>query len=96
MDIGFVWDEHKYAKVQGEHQVAFWEVVSVFDDPKGLEQPDPSGHWERYMLVGRSASHRTLQVLYTEDYTEQGAMIYRLITAFDAGKEWTDEYTRQS
>lgn len=93
MDIGYVWDEHKYAKVQNTHQVKFWEVVSVFEDPKGLEQPDPAGHRERYMLVGQSASNRILQVLYTEDYTEEGAMIYRLITAFEAGKEWKDEYT---
>jgi len=92
MDVGFIWDEEKYKKVQQEHQVFYWEVVSVFDDPQGLEEPDPQGSWERYMLVGQSAQGRLLQVIYADAYSEDGALLYRVITAFDAGEEWCDEY----
>lgn len=37
MDIGFLWDEDKYELVRREHDVAFHEVVSCFDDERVLE-----------------------------------------------------------
>ncbi len=95
MDTGFVWDIEKYELVQEKHGVVFHEVVSAFDDPKGLEEPDPQGHSERYLLLARSHNDRILQIVYTDDFTEEGSMIYRIITAFDAGQEWVDEYQRQ-
>lgn len=95
MDLGFVWDENKYEQVQADHGVRFWEVVSAFEDALALEEPDPQGHVERFLMVAQTHEGRVLQVLYTETYTEEGAMLYRIITAFDAGKEWRDEYEQR-
>ena len=94
MDIGYVWDEAKYEEIQRAHRVLFWEVVSTFDDPDSLEEPDPQGHWDRYLSVGRTSAGRLLQVLYEDAVSEEGSPLYRIITAFDAGKEWIDEYQR--
>ncbi|MBO6514818.1 MAG: BrnT family toxin, partial [Phycisphaerales bacterium] len=69
MDPGFVWDNDKYELVQEKHGVVFHEVVSAFDDPNGLEEPDPQGHRDRYMLLAKSHNERVLQILYTDDFT---------------------------
>lgn len=46
------------------------------------------------MLVGQSAQGRLLQVIYTDAYSEDGALLYRVITAFDAGEQWCNEYKK--
>jgi uncharacterized DUF497 family protein len=91
-DVGYVWNQAKYELVQDKHQVGFHEVVSAFEDPKGLEESDPQGNPERYMLLARSFNQRILQVVYEDAFTEEGSMIFRIITAFDAGQEWQDVY----
>ncbi|MCZ6679203.1 MAG: BrnT family toxin [Candidatus Poribacteria bacterium] len=91
MDIGFVWDEHKYQTVQKEHNVKFYEVVSAFDDPNGYEVPSPSGHEDRWLWVGRTAQGRILAVIYSEEELP----LYRFITAFDAEGRWLDEYHKR-
>ena len=53
MDIGFIWDEHKYQEVQERHRVQFYEAVSAFDDPDGYEAADPSGHEDRWIRIGQ-------------------------------------------
>lgn len=88
MDVGFLWDEDKYELVRREHNVAFHEVVSCFDDERVLEVDDPQGHPDRFMLVAETAARRVLQVVVSE----QDLPIYRIITAFDAAKAWLDEY----
>jgi uncharacterized DUF497 family protein len=95
MDLGFVWDETKYEAVRQRHGVRFDEVVSVFEDEDAFELDDPQGNLERSMLVGRTHTGRILQVVYQDDYTAMDSMIYRLITAFDAVREWSDEYKRR-
>ena len=91
MDIGFIWDEDKYKEVQREHRVQFYEVVSAFDDPNGYEIPDPTGHEDRWILVGITAGGRILAIVFSvEDFPP-----YRLITAFDAGRRLSDEYYRR-
>jgi len=91
-DIGFLWDEVKYESVQEEHHVAFWEVVSAFDDPHCYEDIDPQGNEGRWMLVGRSASNRILCIIFTDE----DLPLIRVITAFDAEQEQINEYyTRQ-
>lgn len=89
MDIGFVWDEDKYALVVEKHDVTFHEVVSCFDDEAVLEVDDPQGHADRFMLVARTASQRVLQIVVSESELP----IYRIITAFDAAGAWLDEYS---
>lgn len=88
MDIGFVWDLDKYEEVQSRHNVQFYEVVSVFDDPNSQIFPDPQGHEDRWMLVGKTATGRILSVICSDE----DAPLYRLITAYDANSEVTDEY----
>ena len=61
MDTGFVWDTDKYEPVQEQHNVVLHEVVSAFDDPDGLEEPDPRGDPEQYLLLARTHTDRILQ-----------------------------------
>jgi uncharacterized protein len=90
MDIGFVWDESKYRRVVADHHVRFHEVVAAFEDENGFEVPDPAGHADRWLWVGKSSDGRVLVVIYSE----QELPLYRLITAFDAEGAWKDEYER--
>ena len=88
MDIGFVWDADKYQEVQRKHNVQFYEVVSAFDDPNVQVLPDPQGHEDRWMLVGKTVSGRILSVICSDEE----APLQRLITAFDASGEVLHEY----
>lgn len=88
MDVGFLWDEDRYRRVRQQHDVAFHEVVSCFDDERVIEVDDPQGHAERFMLVAQTAGQRVRQVVISE----QDLPLYRIITAFDAAKAWLDEY----
>ena len=91
MDIGFIWDEDKYQEVQRRHNVQFYEVVSAFDDPNGYDNPDPAGHENRWMWIGKTVDNRVLAIIYSEE----DLPIHRLITAFDAERRWLDEYYRR-
>jgi uncharacterized DUF497 family protein len=91
MDIGFVWDEEKYQQVVANHQVTFYEVVSAFDDPNGYEVPDPAGHTDRWMWVGKGVHDRVLVAIYSEEELP----LYRLITAFEAEGSWLDVYNQR-
>jgi len=90
MDIGYLWDEIKYERVRRVHRVSFWEVVDVFDGENTLYVNDPAGHWGRWMAVGATRAGRVLQVVCGDD----DAPLVRIITAFDATREWRDEYER--
>ncbi len=91
MDIGFIWDEDKYQKVQEEHRVQFYEAVSAFDDPDGYEAADPAGHEDRWIRIGATASGRVLAIVCSEE----DLPLYRFITAFDAeGRLLNEYYTR--
>ena len=92
MDIGFIWDEDKYRQVQREHNVQFYEVVSAFDDPQGYYDFDPQGHEDRWMLVAKTFNGRILSIICSDEE----APLYRLITAFDAERRFSDEYDRRS
>ena len=92
MDIGFVWDEDKYLQMQTEHDVQFYEVVAACHDPNGYEIPDPQGNNDRWMLIGKTPSGRILSVIYSDE----DAPFQRLITAFDAGQRYSDEYYKRN
>lgn len=92
MDIGFVWDLDKYEEVQRRHRVRFYEVVSAFDDPHGYDAPDPQGHQDRWMYVGKTVTDRILVIIYTAE----GEEFHRLITAYEAKGEVLDEYYNES
>ena len=91
MDIGFVWDESKYQLTVKKHGVPFHEVVSAFDDPYGYEMPDPAGHEDRWVWVGKTHAERLLMSVYSEEELP----LYRIITAYDAEGEWLDEYDQR-
>ena len=92
MDIGFVWDIDKYQEVQRKHNVQFYEVVSSFDDPDGYDGPDPQGHPDRWMFIGKSVTNRILVIIYIPEDEE----VHRLITAYEANPEIRNGYYRRS
>ena len=92
MDIGFIWDNDKYREVQRKHRVQFYEVVSAFDDLNGYGYMDLDGHSGRWTWVGTTAGNRILAIIYSDE----DLPIYRLITAFEAGRELLDEYYRRA
>ena len=92
MDVGFVWDVDKYQEVQRRHNVQFYEVVSAFDDPDGYDGPDPQGHLERWMFIGKSVTNRILVIIYIPEDAE----IHCLITAYEASQEISNGYDRRS
>jgi len=91
MDTGFFWDEMKRRQVFKEHDVNFYEVVSAFDDQRGLDLPDPQHHEDRYLLVGYTVTARILVIVY-EALDEA---IYRIITAFDAEGAYRHAYEQE-
>ncbi len=60
MDIGYVWDEHKYDRVQEKHEISFGEVVDVFEGEETLYEADPQGDIQRQMAVGQTKQGRIL------------------------------------
>ena len=88
MDIGFIWNKDKYQEVRQKHRVQFYEVVAAFDDLDGYELQSPTGHADRWMWIGATASGRVLTVTYSDE----DLPLYRLITAFDTEGSRLDEY----
>lgn len=66
-------------------------MVSAFDDEQGYEVPDPAGHDDRYLMVARTTTDRTLIVVFSEEELP----LYRIITAFEAEGRWLDEYRQR-
>lgn len=81
MDVGYVWDEEKYRKVQKKHDVMFYEVVNALEDPNGFEQADEV-QWEeeRWIWLGQTETGRLLVVVYSDEELP----LCRIITAFEA------------
>ena len=90
-DFGYVWDEHEFALVQAQHEITFSEVVHAFEDLYALDEPDPQGHPERYMIVGLTHAQRLLHVIYTDE----DLPLTRLITAFEANSYWSRMYEQR-
>lgn len=97
MDIGFVWDEEKYKRVCRNHKVRFWEVVSaLLEDENELWLWDQSDESQRMKIIARTHTGRILTIVLVEavDMTE-AAILYRIITAYDAEGRDLDEYYEQ-
>jgi uncharacterized DUF497 family protein len=90
-DVGFLWDEEKYARVRREHGVTFHEAIAALEDGNGYEAPDPQGHPDRCLYVGKTEAGRVLIVVYSDEELP----VYRLITAYDAQGVWLDGYRRR-
>lgn len=91
MDIGYVWDEAKYERVRSKRSIEFGAVVDVFEGEETLYEHDPQGNPGRLMAVGATRQGRILQVIFSDE----DAPLVRIITAFEASKEWRDEFEKQ-
>jgi uncharacterized protein len=67
MGLSFEWDEAKASENLKKHGVAFSEASTVFADPLSRTIPDPlhSDEEGRFVILGESASGRTLVVAHT-------------------------------
>jgi uncharacterized DUF497 family protein len=90
--LRFEWDPRKSAANKRKHGVSFEEARSVFADEHGLliDDPDHSEDEDRFILLGISASARTLAVCHC--YRRRGDVI-RIISARRANAAERSDYT---
>jgi len=93
-ELRFEWDPKKDAANQRKHGVSFEEASTVFSDERALliDDPDHSDDEERFVLLGLSASLRTLVVCHCYRTAES---VIRLISARKANRKERSEYTRR-
>ena len=93
-ELRFEWDPKKDAANQRKHGVSFDEATTVFSDERALliDDPDQSDDEERFILMGLSASLRTLVVCHC--YREAESVI-RLISARKASRKERNEYAER-
>ena len=91
-EIRFIWRRDKLTLVGREHNVTYGEAVDAVLDPVGLQLPDEE-FWDRFIAIGKTKAGRLLYVVYSED-EEEPPESFRLITAYDAPKEYADVYPR--
>jgi uncharacterized DUF497 family protein len=92
-ELRFGWDEGKNAANRRKHGVSFQEAATVFYDDSALliDDPDHSEQEERFLLLGLSASARTLVVCHC--YREAEDRI-RIISARKADRQERERYNR--
>lgn len=90
-DLRFDWDERKNAANRRKHKVSFEEAQTVFYDDRAIfmEDPDDDEEEDRFVLIGLSASLRTLVVCHC--YREDEDVI-RIISARKAHREERRDY----
>lgn len=79
--LSFEWEPAKARANARKHGISFNEAESAFSDERALVLPDPdhsSGHEERLVLIGLSASLRVLVVVHCE---RDNGNVIRLISA---------------
>jgi uncharacterized DUF497 family protein len=89
--LHFEWDERKNRANQRKHGVSFEEAETVFSDDRARLLEDPDEGEDRFVLLGLSATLRTLVVCHC--YREKDAVI-RIISARKAHREERKEYER--
>jgi uncharacterized DUF497 family protein len=90
MALSFEWDPRKDAANRKKHGVAFVEALTAFSDPFGRVVDDPrhSASEPRLTLLGFSARHRLLAVMFTE----RGDDRVRIISARRATRHERSDY----
>jgi len=90
-DLRFDWDERKNAANRRKHKVSFEEAQTVFYDDRAIfmEDPDDDEDEDRFVLLGLSASLRTLVVCHC--YREDEDVV-RIISARKAHREERRDY----
>ncbi|MCR9093306.1 MAG: BrnT family toxin [bacterium] len=94
-DLRFDWDERKSAANRRKHKVSFEEAQTVFYDDLAIFMEDPDEEEEdedRFVLIGLSASLRTLVVCHC--YRE-GEDVIRIISARKAHREERRDYDQR-
>ena len=93
-ELRFEWDERKGAKNKRKHGVSFDDAATVFSDDQAvlIDDPDHSDHEDRFVLLGLSASLRTLVV--THCYRKEDDVI-RVISARKATRKEREIYNRR-
>lgn len=69
MELEFEWDPEKERENLKKHGVSFKEAETVFGDPLAADVPDEehsTAGEQRWTKIGRSASGKTLKVVYLE------------------------------
>lgn len=79
--MNFEWDTHNQNKNWDKHQVATHEAEEVFEQGLFLG-PTKCGEEERFAVIGRIKSRRTLLVIYTMREEK-----IRVISARDASRK---------
>jgi uncharacterized DUF497 family protein len=92
--LRFEWDARKSAANARTHGVSFEEATTVFSDEHALlmADPDHSQDEDRFVLLGLSASLRTLVVCHC--YRE-GDEVIRIISARKATRSERTQYNRR-
>jgi len=89
-EIRFEWDARKAKSNEKKHGVSFEEAESVFFDEQALllEDPQPAGAEERFVLLGLSTLLRVVVVVHAL----RGLDVIRIISARKATTAETSEY----
>ena len=92
--LRFEWDQAKNEANQRKHGVSFEEARTAFSDERGLllDDPEHSEEEDRFILLGVSATLRTLVVCHC--YRE-GDDVIRIISARTANRRERAEYSRR-
>ena len=93
-DLHLEWDPRKNAANRRKHGVSFEGASTVFGDERALllDDPDHSDEEDRFILLGLSASLRTLVVCHCYRDAEEAI---RIISARKAHKAERTEYARR-
>ena len=93
-ELRFEWDRKKAAENRRKHGVSFEEAESVFADEFAilLDDPDRSADEARFLLLGLSATLRTLVVSHCYRKADE---VVRLISARKATRPERDVYNRR-
>ena len=79
----FEWNSEKAAENLRKHRVSFEEAQTVFYDERAVLIEDDEEHGERFLLLGLSATLRTLVVCHCYRAADQ---VIRLISARRANR----------
>lgn len=88
------WDERKNAANKRKHGVSFEEAETVFYDDRAVltQDPDDDQGEDRFLLLGLSASLRTLVVCHCYREAED---VIRIISARKAHREERRDYDKR-
>jgi uncharacterized protein len=84
----FEWDASKAASNLRKHGVAFEDAITVFDDDRAVDEPDPDPDEERFKIIGMTAANRMVVVVYAEPADDR----IRIISARKATRHEVKAY----